>query len=155
MVDRKSSLLPGCPRCPLIGVLHLPPLPGSVRFERGKWDDLTERIAADLAALAPGSEAGVDAVIVENFGDAPFPKGEVPPVTVAAMTAILAKFPLPVPLGINVLRNDARAALSIAAVIGAAFVRVNVLSGVYATDQGIIEGKAREVLEVRSRLCPE
>ncbi|RME48453.1 MAG: phosphorybosylanthranilate isomerase, partial [Deltaproteobacteria bacterium] len=33
--------------------------------------------------------------------------------------------------------------------------RVNVLSGVYATDQGIIEGKAREVLEVRSRLCPE
>ena len=43
------------------------------------------------------------------------------------------------PLGINVLRNDAFSALAIAAVTGADFIRVNVLSGVTATDQGLIE----------------
>ena len=63
-----------------------------------------------------------------------------------------AKRPSRPPLGINVLRNDACAALSIASAVVAAFIRVNVLSGVMATDQGIIEGKARELLLLRQRL---
>jgi membrane complex biogenesis BtpA family protein len=55
---------------------------------------------------------------------------------------------------VNVLRNDAVSALAIAAVTGCEFIRVNVLSGVAATDQGWIEGRASEVLTVRERLDP-
>jgi membrane complex biogenesis BtpA family protein len=55
-------------------------------------------------------------------------------------------------LGINVLRNDARSALAIAAVTGCDFIRVNVLSGVAATDQGMIEGDAAFLLRERDRL---
>jgi membrane complex biogenesis BtpA family protein len=55
-------------------------------------------------------------------------------------------------LGINVLRNDGAAAVAIAAAVDASFVRVNVLAGASWTDQGLIQGAAREVLLLRRRL---
>jgi len=108
--------------------------------------------AADARVLA---QAGYDAIVVENFGDAPFYSSRVPPVTVSAMTAcaLAVRDAAPdVPLGINVLRNDALAALSIAACTDARFVRVNVLIGARVTDQGIIEGQAAELLRARRAL---
>jgi membrane complex biogenesis BtpA family protein len=60
-----------------------------------------------------------------------------------------------VPIGVNVLRNDATGALAIAAATGAAFIRVNVLTGMMYTDQGPIVGRAAEVQRHRSRLCPD
>jgi hypothetical protein len=56
------------------------------------------------------------------------------------------------PIGINVLRNDAHSALAIAACSGAQFIRVNVLTGVMATDQGLIEGQAHQLLRYRREL---
>jgi hypothetical protein len=56
------------------------------------------------------------------------------------------------PLGINVLRNDAQSALAIATVVKAQFIRVNVLTGVMATDQGLIEGQAHHLLRYRREL---
>ncbi len=137
-----------------IGVVHLPPLPGSPRAGRGAMRAAVERAAADAKAL---TQAGFDAIIVENFGDAPFFKDAVPPITIAAMTAcvLAAREEAPhVPIGVNVLRNDAHAALAIAAATGASFVRINVLSGARLTDQGIIEGRAAEVMRERARLAP-
>jgi len=58
-----------------------------------------------------------------------------------------------VPVGVNVLRNDARAALGLCASTGASFVRVNVHTGVAVTDQGIVQGRAAETLRERARLC--
>jgi membrane complex biogenesis BtpA family protein len=102
------------------------------------------------------AEAGFDAVIVENFGDAPFASTEVPPETVAGMAIVVDHVvrAVRVPVGVNVLRNDSLAALGVAAAAGAAFIRVNVLSGVYATDQGIITGRADEVMRRRTSLAP-
>ncbi len=97
---------------------------------------------------------GVDAFILENHGDAPFAKDEVEPHVVAASAVYAAelcrKFSLPV--GINLLRNDALGAYGAAAAAGAAFIRVNVLTGITATDQGLIEGKANELLRYRARV---
>jgi hypothetical protein len=59
------------------------------------------------------------------------------------------------PVGVNVLRNDAMSALGIAAVTGARFMRVNVLTGLMYTDQGPIEGKAAELLRRRRELAPD
>src|SRR5258707_10841752 len=89
---------------PVIGMIHLPPLPGSPAH-RLAMDDIRDLMLRDAEALAAG---GVDGLMLENFGDAPFYPGRVPPHTVAAI-AVLAnevreRFPLP--LGINVLRND-------------------------------------------------
>jgi membrane complex biogenesis BtpA family protein len=56
---------------------------------------------------------------------------------------------------VNVLRNDARAALGIAAATGAAFIRINIHIGVMATDQGLIEGEAAETLRLRAAFAPQ
>ncbi len=50
------------------------------------------------------------------------------------------------------LRNDAQAAMSIAAAADAEFIRVNVHVGTAATDQGLIEGQAHETLRLRDRI---
>jgi membrane complex biogenesis BtpA family protein len=134
-----------------VGVIHLPPLPGSPRPSPG-LDAIVSAACADAVTLARG---GADAVIVENFGDAPFDRDEVPPYTVAAMTRVALAVRAAAPslrLGVNVLRNDARAALSIAHAAGGHFVRVNVHVGAMVTDQGILEGQARATLLERNRL---
>ena len=59
------------------------------------------------------------------------------------------------PIGFNVLRNDARAALALCAVCGGAFIRVNVHTGAMLTDQGLIEGNAYDTLRYRQRVCPQ
>lgn len=113
-----------------------------------------DRARADAAALADG---GVDAVLVENYGDAPFFPDHVAPETVAALATAAAAVSgeVALPLGINVLRNDAAAALAVAAAVGGAFIRVNVHTGALLTDQGWIEGRAHETLRTRARLAPD
>lgn len=138
----------------LIGVIHLRPLPASPRFE-GDFSQVVDAAAHDARLLA---EAGFDGIVIENFGDAPFLPGRVSPVTVAAMTtaALAVRGAAPgVELGINVLRNDAEAALGVAIATGAAFIRVNVHTGARVTDQGLIEGRAHETLRARRALGAE
>lgn len=149
--DEQAWLLKGSRS--LIGVVHLQPLPGAPRFD-GDMGRILAAARADAAALAEG---GADAIVVENFGDAPFFKEDVPAETVAAMALALeaVRSTAPgLPVGVNVLRNDARAGLGLAAVTGAAFLRVNVHVGAMVTDQGVLEGRAAETLRLRERLCP-
>lgn len=139
---------------PVIGMVHLQALPGSPSFA-GDLAAVIEAAAADASALVEG---GVDGLMVENFFDVPFFKDQVPGETVAAMTrACLAVRAVSgsLPVGVNVLRNDVRSALAVASTVGAAFVRVNVLSGVMVTDQGIIEGRAAEVMRYRRSIDAE
>jgi uncharacterized protein len=133
----------------IIGMVHLPPLPGAPGH--AGMDDVLERARADAHALAAG---GVHGIMVENFGDTPFLPGTVPPETIAAMTLAVSAIAreTALPLGINVLRNDARAALGIAAATGARFMRVNVHTGAMLTDQGWIAGHAHETLRARASL---
>jgi hypothetical protein len=56
------------------------------------------------------------------------------------------------PMGLNVLRNDGHSAMAIATCVRAQFIRVNVLTGVMATDQGLIEGEAHQLLRYRREL---
>src|SRR6185436_7645394 len=120
--------------------VHLPPLPGAPG-PRISMEAIVEQ-AADEAGLLIG--AGFDAVMVENYGDLPFYPDTVPPETVAAMAIVVGYVVRAIqrPVGVNVLRNDARAALAVAATAGAAFIRINVHSGVVATDQGVLTGQA-------------
>jgi membrane complex biogenesis BtpA family protein len=138
---------------PIIGVVHLAPLPTSPRWG-GSLKTVIERAEQEATALAAG---GVDGLIIENFFDAPFTKQQVDPAVVSAMTLIVDRIKnlVVLPIGINVLRNDAHSALAIATCVHAQFIRVNVLTGVMATDQGIIEGQAHELLRYRRELGSE
>lgn len=135
----------------LIGVVHLPPMPGDAKHASGGFAEVEAHALADGRALAEG---GVDAIIVENFGSAPFAKTstEAHQVALLALVARRLKEETALPIGINCLRNDVVSALGIAAASGAEFVRVNVHTGAYVTDQGLIEGDAQATLRYRKRL---
>lgn len=135
---------------PVIGVVHLLPLPTSPRWQ-GNLRAVIDRAEQEATALASG---GVHGIIVENFFDAPFTKGAVDPAVVSAMSLIVQRLKhlITLPIGLNVLRNDARSAIAIATCVEASFIRVNVLTGVMATDQGLIEGCAHELLRYRREL---
>jgi uncharacterized protein len=132
---------------PIIGGIPLLPLPGSPRYE-GQLDRIVEIAQEDAAALEAG---GVDGLYIENMGDAPFSKDQAAPETVASMGRVLGELRrhTSLPIGVNVLRNCARDALAVAAVFGGDFIRVNVLSEAFVTDQGIIEGAAADLMRAR------
>jgi membrane complex biogenesis BtpA family protein len=133
---------------PLIGMVHLLPLPGSPRWN-GSMPEVVDAALADAHALADG---GIDALIVENWGDAPFGPGRVDATTVAALAVVASEIRRAVPtvvVGINVLRSDGRSALAVAAATGAMFIRVNVHAGAVLTDQGIVQTDAQALLRER------
>lgn len=135
----------------LVGMVHLLPLPGSPGFG-GSFDEVLATAADDARAL---HEAGFRSLMVENFGDTPFFADSVPPETIAAMSLAVSRVAeTGVTVGVNVLRNDALAALGIAAATGAQFIRVNVLTGMMFTDQGPIVGRAAEIGRARATLAP-
>jgi uncharacterized protein len=141
----------------ITGVVHLPALPGDPAHRGESLNDIEAFAVRDAEALHRG---GVSGLIVENFGSAPFSKGSaghrLPPHQIAAMTLLVHAIQKAtggnLPIGVNCLRNDAFAALGIAAMTGSAFVRVNVHVGAYVTDQGLIEGEADQSLRYRKSL---
>ncbi len=137
----------------IFGMVHLHALPGAPLFG-GSMDEVIAAALADARAIVKG---GCDGIVVENFGDKPFFRGRVPAQTIAAMTRVIAEIARvsKVPLGVNVLRNDAQSALAIASATGAAFIRVNIHTGAMLTDQGIIEGEASETVRLRSATAPD
>lgn len=136
---------------PVIGMIHLGPLPGSPGWQ-GDLGAVIAAASTDADSLVTG---GVRAVMVENYHDVPFLRTRVDVVTVAAMTEVVSALRRRHPdvaFGVNVLRNDARAALGIAAVTGARFIRVNVHVGVAVTDQGVVSGMAARTMRLRREL---
>jgi membrane complex biogenesis BtpA family protein len=135
---------------PVIGMLHIPALPGAPQNSLD-FDSIMHWVVSDAEALTAG---GVDGLMIENFGDAPFYPQHAPPHTTAFMTALgrEVRRRFDAPLGINVLRNDSRSAIAIAAAVKAQFVRVNIHTGARVTDQGLIQGMAHRTLRYRKLL---
>ncbi len=134
-------------------MIHLPALPGSPRHHQ-TIGAITDAAIRDAEIL---SQAGFDAVMIENYGDVPFTAETLDPAAIAALSIVSARVreAVEIPVGVNALRNDARSAMGIAAAAGADFIRVNVHTGVVATDQGMIEGRAHDTLRYRRRLGVE
>ena len=137
----------------LFGVVHLKSLPGSPS-NKLSTDEIIEFAQEDVDSLIDG---GVDGLIIENFGDVPFVKDNISKRTLASFTAVVENltFKKEIKVGINVLRNDGIAALSIAEATKSNFVRINVLNNTMFTDQGIIEGEAHIINQFKSSLNRE
>lgn len=135
---------------PVFACVHLLPTPGSPSYD-GNIDRVYETALNEAKTFV---EQGVDALIVENFRDGPFYPDRVPVETVAAIAAVCREVvrSTTLPVGVAVLRNDAEAAVAIAAATNAAFVRVNVHVGAVLAAQGVLYGKAHLALRLRSIL---
>ncbi|MBD3368132.1 MAG: BtpA/SgcQ family protein [Candidatus Eisenbacteria bacterium] len=136
----------------LIGVVHVGALAGSPGWS-GDMRTVIDRAVADAGAY---ERAGFSGVIIENYGDGPFERGFAGRGAVAGLAAVGAAVSAAVglPLGVNVLRNDALSAVAVAAATGASLIRVNVHTGAAVTDQGLIQGEAAATLRAIARDAP-
>jgi hypothetical protein len=135
---------------PIIGVIHLPPLPGFAGHPG--MDALLDHALADLEVLMA---QGVEGVLVENEYDRPHEvsaSAEVKAAMTAITGAVLAASQNIV-VGCEILLNDPRASLAVAAACGASFIRsdyfVDRMSrpeyGEFAIDpQGLVDYRDRE-----------
>ncbi|NPV69210.1 MAG: BtpA/SgcQ family protein [Firmicutes bacterium] len=119
---------------PIIGLVHLPPLPGAPKFEAGtRMKDLVKTAVKDAKAL---KEAGFDAMIFANEGDYPY-SNPVGLETVAAYariaTEVIDKVKMPYGVGCLI---DPKATFALARALDAQFVRTY-MSGVFASLFGL------------------
>ncbi len=137
---------------PVIGVVHLPPLPGAPKYD-GKFSRVLERAIRDSKAYVEG---GLKYILIENFGDAPFQVRVKEPETIIAMTVVTREVIREVGdqaiIGINLLRNSGPEAMVIAILTGAKFIRVNALCQVIDAPEGILKPVAREIAETVFKL---
>lgn len=141
---------------PIIGMVHLLPLPGSPAYEGWDMELIEKKAMSDARVLV---ENGIDGLIVENMWDLPYFVGNaVPPeeMTAHAVMARMVVKEFNVPVGITVIHNGGRVALAIAKAAGASFIRDCLLTGSYLWDTGTLDhGNATEVLRMRKWLYAE
>jgi len=135
-------------RKPIIAMAHLPALPGTPRYDRGKGvDHIVECVARDVAHLVSG---GVDAIMFCNEDDRPY-VFEAGIEQVAAMARVIAETkPLDIPFGVDFLW-DPMAAMAVAHATGGRFIR-EVLTGVYESDMGLWSPNAGRLARFRSQI---
>lgn len=141
---------------PIIGMIHVPPLPGSPGYEGEDMEDIIEFSLRDARILV---ENGVDGLIVENMWDLPYYTAEnVPPWEIAALAVITREVvkTFSVPVGINIVHNGYLGEISIAKAAGAKFMRVCIHAGVQVWDTGDIDrGHPADLLRIRKFLYAE
>jgi membrane complex biogenesis BtpA family protein len=141
---------------PIIGMVHLSPLPGAPRYRGESIESIIDAALADAEAWYHG---GADGLLIENAWDLPFAKPtDIGYETVAAMTAVSLAIVhrVPLPVGINCLANGVKPALATAKVCGARFVRSNQWVNAYVANEGFVEGAAPSALRYRAWLhAPE
>jgi len=137
---------------PVIGMVHLRPLPGSPLYNPIEMDikKITEIAVDEAKKLQSG---GVDGIQIENTWDYPYLKGsEIGHETTASMTAIALKVKesVNIPIGINLHLNGGMQAISIANAIGAKWVRVFEWINAYISHAGILEGISGKLSRYRN-----
>ena len=138
---------------PVIGMVHLWPLPGAPGYTGYGMRTIIEQALTDAEALLQG---GVDGLVVENMWDLPYRVGTyVQPEAMTAQAVAAAEVVKnsKVPVGINVIHNGGVGCLAIALAAGARFIRVCILTGARLWDTGELDhGCAAELLRKRKEL---
>ena len=145
----------GVPK-PVIGMVHLWPLPGAPGYTGYGMQKIIDHALRDAEALVAG---GVNGLMVENMWDLPFRVGSAVQVEAATAQSVAAaevvkNFPLPV--GINVIHNGGVVCLAIAVAAQARFIRVCIYTGARVWDTGEFDhGCAAELTRKRKELGAE
>ncbi|ANW64868.1 BtpA family membrane complex biogenesis protein [Mycobacterium sp. djl-10] len=140
---------------PIIGVVHLNPLPGAPRYQGEPVREVYRRAVQDARTLAEG---GIDGIMVENASDMPFLRPEdIGPETVAALTAACMEIAaaVEVPMGITCVANGVIPGLAVAKAVGARWVRANQWVNAYVANEGFLNGPAPQALRYRKAIDAE
>jgi membrane complex biogenesis BtpA family protein len=134
----------------VIGMVHLPPLPGTPFHAAESSEQALNRAVSSAKALEEGGASGC---LVQTADRVYSRRTEDDPARVAAMSLIVAAIRRETGssflVGVQMMWNAAKASLAVAKVAGASFVRVNALVGMTLTVHGMAEADPYEVMSYR------
>lgn len=135
---------------PIIGMVHLAPMPGTYHYTGKTVEQYVEEALEDAMIL---QEAGFDAIMIQNTHDVPT-AAKVGPEVVAYMSAIGTELRrhVSIPIGVNIHKNDPESTLAVASVLNASFVRLKVYVGEVMDAEGITRGCAARALAYKQYL---
>lgn len=135
---------------PLIGMIHLPALPGYENHPGMK--SVINKALVDLETL---QKAGYDGALVENDNDQPHQIKVLPAVKMAfgkVVTKILKQASIPV--GMEII-YDMTATIKVAQEVGAQFVRLDVFVDNVETKWGKIPAQVEELIKLKKKINAE
>lgn len=140
----------------LIGMVHVHALPRTP-FASSPVSEVVSIAVEEARAL---SEAGYDAIILENMHDRPYLRQTVGPEVVSAMTVVAAAVRQAVgpgfPLGIQILAGANRHALAVALAAGLDFIRAEGFVFASVADEGLLDqADAGPLLRYRRQIGAE
>lgn len=135
---------------PVIGMVHIRPLPGTVCYQKDQGlTEVVARARQDYENLVNG---GIDSVIFCNEFDKPYSKC-VGPHIIASMTAVISQVlegNKRVPFGVDV-QWDPKAALAIAMATGADYIR-GIVCGTFCGDLGLLTPDPEQIMRYRTQI---
>ncbi|MBV9127285.1 MAG: BtpA/SgcQ family protein, partial [Verrucomicrobia bacterium] len=136
---------------PVVGVIHLPALPGTPGYQALSVAEIIDQARYDAHLYR---EAGLNCLILENMHDVPYLRGGVGPEIVAMMSvvALAVRSDCSLPLGVQILAGANQEAVAVAHAAGLEFVRVEGFSYAHVADEGLLQGCAGELLRYRRQI---
>lgn len=137
----------------VLGMVHLPPLPGTPFHEQGSFGRIIDVAVQSACALAEG---GADGCLVQTVDRVYHPGEESDPARTAAMALVVNEVAKAAgegfQVGVQLMRNALKASLAVAKVAGGSYIRAGALVGATLTPQGMVEGRPLEVMEYRAKI---
>ena len=137
----------------IIGMIHLPALPGTPRNTLSPTQIIDQAVQEAIIY----QEAGIDALALENMHDLPYLKGTVGPeiISTACLAAAAVKRETGLPCGLQLLAGANIEALAAAHAANLDFIRAEGFVFAHVADEGIIEASAGELLRYRKQIGAE
>lgn len=147
------SFLAAVPAPAVIGMLHVPALPGTPRHGLS-LPEIIDRVLAETEIYLA---TGVHAVMLENMHDVPYLRGAVGPEIIAAMAVVAGRVRAlaTCPVGVQVLAGANREALAVALAANLQFVRCEGFVFGHVADEGWLDAAAGELLRYRRQIGAE
>ena len=142
---------------PVIGMVHLRPLPGSPLYDP-KTMGMKQIIETAIEEAKILEAAGVDGVQVENMWDIPYlPGNQITSDTVAALAVGVneVRHHVSIPVGVECHMNGADLALSCAVAAGASWIRVFEFCNAFISQSGFIDAIGGKIARQRMTLKAE
>jgi uncharacterized protein len=140
----------------VLGMVHLPPLPGTPFHEDGSFGQIIDTAVGSALALAEG---GANGCLVQTVDRVYHPGEDSDPARTAAMALVVNAIAQAASddfqVGVHLMRNALKASLAVAKVAGGSYVRASALVGATLTPHGMVEGHPLEVMEYRAKIHAE
>ncbi|WP_063765598.1 BtpA/SgcQ family protein [Herbidospora cretacea] len=137
----------------VLGMIHLPPLPGTPYHDGGGVEPIVERAVASALALVEG---GADGCLIQTVDRVYAAGRDSDPARIAALSlvthAVVEAAGPAFRVGAQLMRNAVQASLAVTKVAGGDFTRVGALVGATMTAGGLVQGDPLAVAEYRHKI---